>query len=760
MKNKKAAYLLFFFLLGAGSTIAQSVIFREFLVIFYGNELVVGFVLFFWLFSITAGALLFSPLSKKIKNPDRLFINLVFIFSLLPYILIPFIRESRNFTATPFGQFVPFSGMIWVSLAAIFPAGFLIGFTFPLGCRVLNNQSAVTKIYIAESIGSLAGGVVFSFIFVRLFPVVLIAAFLNLGFVLCLMVFNMVNRSRLRKRGVFAFFIAVIITVLLFAFSGRVDLYSKQARWKSLAENLPLLASADSPYQNISLTKQMDLYSIYFNGVYGFSFPDEYDEPVFANLVMTQHPKPENVLVIGDTTPGFIRECLKHKPESIDVVYLDPELYKIIYPVLSEEDKKIFSGKNVKFIVSDGRTYVKNCGKKYDLIFINLPDPSTAQLNRYYTLEFFRELSAIASKGGVMGLKITSSENYAGSIMLDYNRVILNTIRQVFPEIAVSSGERVFIFASAQKKQVTDDFRVLFDRYNKRHIEESAFSPYIFETIYEPDRVKQNEKNLRDVNDSRLNTDLFPTAYLYNLKLWDKYSGSKLEKVFGFSGSLRAINIFFGIMIILIPSALLVFLKKQNGSPRSFCPLYSTFTTGFCAMGLSVLLIYAYQNIYGYLFERIGFLFALFMLGLGAGGFIVHFLGERNKAGTKSFVFIQFLIALLCLSLPVLISFLGGLDEKYSFLFFMLVIVSGILTGQIFPLSAILLQKKGITTEKSASLVDGADHLGGCLAALLVGTFLTPFMGIPEVARLLGFIEISALVLWGIQILVVRFRHK
>ena len=41
---------------------------------------------------------------------------------------------------------------------------------------------------------------------------------------------------------------------------------------------------------------------------------------------------------------------------------------------------------------------------KYDVVIIDLPDPSTAQINRFYTIEFFNELKKILNKGWVVSI--------------------------------------------------------------------------------------------------------------------------------------------------------------------------------------------------------------------------------------------------------------------------------------------------------------------------------------------------------------------
>ena len=51
-------------------------------------------------------------------------------------------------------------------------------------------------------------------------------------------------------------------------------------------------------------------------------------------------------------------------------------------------------------------------------MFIHQPDAWTAQLNRYYTREFFLDLKKILAPGGVVALRLASAENYASEIVI------------------------------------------------------------------------------------------------------------------------------------------------------------------------------------------------------------------------------------------------------------------------------------------------------------------------------------------------------
>src|SRR5208283_5974770 len=112
----------------------------------------------------------------------------------------------------------------------------------------------------------------------------------------------------------------------------------------------------------------------------------------------------------------------------------------------------------------DGRRFLKTTADSFDVIIVNLPDPHTAQLNRFYTEEFYREAAAKLRPGGIVSFQVTSSENYISQELADFLRCLLRTLRQVFPEVIAIPGETVHFFAATRRGTLTIDAQVLLRR--------------------------------------------------------------------------------------------------------------------------------------------------------------------------------------------------------------------------------------------------------------------------------------------------------
>ena len=80
----------------------------------------------------------------------------------------------------------------------------------------------------------------------------------------------------------------------------------------------------------------------------------------------------------------MMAELEKYRPASVDYVELDPQVADVQFRF--GLIKKI-PGLNV--IHQDGRAYLSDSNKIYDAIIVNLSEPDTFQINRFFTDRFF-----------------------------------------------------------------------------------------------------------------------------------------------------------------------------------------------------------------------------------------------------------------------------------------------------------------------------------------------------------------------------------
>ena len=195
-----------FFAFGLIAVTAQTLMLRQMLVIFGGNELSVGLILAEWLLGSTLGSYAASVILPK-KAPDFKALAVV-IFLLLGVslaILYPALSNIRSVLALLPGQSVGLGGLIIASFAVIFPLSFLSGCQFGFGARwagSFGKPSFSWKIYFWESSGFMSGGVLFTFVLIKMFGTVQI---ILLSACLCFLFAGLFYFRRKRARIIYFF---------------------------------------------------------------------------------------------------------------------------------------------------------------------------------------------------------------------------------------------------------------------------------------------------------------------------------------------------------------------------------------------------------------------------------------------------------------------------------------------------------------------------------------------------------------------------
>ena len=229
-RENRARFLILFSMVFVGcyATIAQVLIIREFLVVFFGSELCIGIILGTWLFGVASGAATGGRIASRFKNHLSAFIViLVLMCAILPLEIVS-IRVLRIILNVPAGQYIPMLSLLFSALCIITPFSFAIGFIFPTGCNVIrgftsDSAADIGFVYILESIGSLIGGLLFTFVLIARFQPFAITLILN-----CIMFLNIFlmlqfsDRKLSKKRKSFACLIIFFITFVLLV-SGAVN---------------------------------------------------------------------------------------------------------------------------------------------------------------------------------------------------------------------------------------------------------------------------------------------------------------------------------------------------------------------------------------------------------------------------------------------------------------------------------------------------------------------------------------------------------
>ncbi len=756
-------------LIGAHATIAQVLLVRELLVVFYGNELCLGVIFGAWLLGVAVGAGVGAKLMKGIRDRLVLFLFLLLALCLLLPMQVSIIRLLRYLIDVPYGQQISIVSLLWSSPLIIMPFSFVIGFIFPFSVSVLKGftrggATDIGAVYILESIGSLIGGAVFTFVLAPMstsYEIMAILTSIVLANLLILTLFIGKISHRKALLGTSISLLVVVLWLMLSAGVDRLESFFVEKRWESFNPNIELIESVDSRYQNIVVGKEHDQYSVYSNGQYVFAFPNLYEYGPLAHLILSEHPAPGRVLLIGGGIGGLVSEMLKYPLEGLHYVELDPKLLEVTEGYLSEDDKTALADERVEIFPVDGRYFVKKSrGKyKYDVIFINVPDPSTAALNRFYTLEFFQEAKDLLEPDGVLVVSISSSVVYLGEVVGSYTGSIYKTLQRVFPYVIVTPGQTNYYFASSEPDIVTTDLETLVSRYKGRNIETTAFSQYHFLPYLEPQRVRFIQEHLKSRRDLRINTDSKPVTYFYNLLLWDQFAGGQLQGLLRSLGRLKLWYFLAAIGLFLVIRLGLTNLAFRNtAKEKRFNSLFAIATTGFAGIALEIILIFAFQNIYGYVYEMIGLIVALFMMGLAVGGYICNaVILKRQRDWLRVLMYIVGGVVVYSLAVIPLIKWFPFLHAGSATFFMILIVIPGIITGLEFPLASRIYLEEEADSGPTAGMIDSADHVGAFLGAILTGIVLVPILGVTGACIIIAALNVASLIL--LSALVVKMRR-
>ncbi|MDD5408748.1 MAG: fused MFS/spermidine synthase [Candidatus Omnitrophica bacterium] len=744
------------FLIGFTAMSAQIVIMREFLIVFYGNELSIGFILGSWLMWGALGSWFLARFADRAKSKLDLFSISQLVLSCLLILSILAVRSVKFYFRLAPGEIAGFMPMIISSFIILAPICMLMGFMFSLGCRIYQTKSAemannIGMAYAWESVGALLGGTLLSFVFIRLLDsitIVVILGLLNIFAALCLQWKLKTRKTSVLLAGVLIF---ILIADCVLWFSGRwssLDEYSRKRQW----QGYDILEDRNSIYGNIMVTKMDNQYSFFDNGLHLYSVPDKLACEQAVHFALLEHNDPRDLLLVGGGVGGLIGEMLKYPIRSVDYLELDPVIVEMAEKYLPARDYEPLKNAKVSIYNLDGRFFIKTTQRKYDCVITHLGDPYTALINRFYTVEFFKEVKNILNEGGILSFALSSSESYISPELAEYLSSVYFGLKEVFRDVLVIPGDTAYFLASDKAGTLTRNYNILMDRARKRNLNLKYVREYYLFSELSPQLMAYTEGVLLQGRQVRLNHDFRPSTYYYNMTFWAKRLGGpvfeKMLETFSFGRALIAVS---GICVLIILTGLFGIRKSKNFYKQG--SLMALMCAGFSSMAIQIIILLTFQIIYGYVFYKIGILLTVFMAGLAAGSFWMTTLMKRLKKPLNILIGLNSLFSILSLTLPAFFSWLSTSGKEIVFqagasiIFPSLSVIAGLLAGAQFPIvNKIYLGQKQEEAGQIAGLTYGIDLLGSCLGALLSGIFLIPVLGISWSCFIVAAINFSALI--------------
>lgn len=765
--KKKLIYAVI--LMGFSGLVAEIVLLRELMVAFHGNELSIGVILANWLLLESAGAYF---LGRKISQANRklgLFILVTVLFSLFFIAAIYAIRIFKDFLSVVPGEGLGIMPMFYISFLILLPVSLLHGALFTLGCKLYylyssgkksldphdkNSVFSIARVYIYETAGTILGGLVLTYLFIPYLHSIKISLVLaSFNFAICVFLlkpFWKPGLSLLTRVASFLMIGLFVVSMYLVLGSGanQIHHFSVKQQWK----NQQLVHYQNSNYGNIVVIEREHEYTFFSDGLPVLTSPNPdlvYIEE-FVHFPLLSHKNPNDVLILSGGAGGVINEILKHDVSKIDYAEVDPVLLEVIKQYHTPLTKKEFQDPRVNIKKIDGRFFIRRTDHKYDIIFSGFSDPSTLQSNRFFTHEFYSLVKNKLTEDGIFVVGLPGSLTYMSQELADLNSMVLTTLRDVFSHVRVIPGDGKNLYLATRSQKVSDiGTEEMAERLGIRKLDLNLITPGYIDYRLDQRWVDWYSDNI-EISKDKVNYDFKPLGVFYSLVFWNEKFSPSFNKVFKLGEKLN-LYMLAGVFAVFFLLFLFISFRKKN----SIKPVLSLciFSTGFAGMLFDLILIFAFQVIFGYIFYWLGLLITAFMAGVLVGGLWMSAYLKKFENAISAIIRLEIVVIVFALLLPFVFLKAESLmvhawfDYLLRIIFLILSFISGVLVGAEFPLANKEYLRVTPNLGGTAGALYSSDLLGGWLGGIFGGVIFLPILGLLETSMVIIMFKLVSLVL-------------
>ena len=733
------------FLKGFSSVIIQTLLLRELLVIFQGNELTFGLILCVWLISGALGSWAAGFIFQKAHSLRRPFVFFQFLLSLwLPFALY-LIRASHMITGSSITDVFSLGGIMVLTSSVLGILAFSDGALFTVGFQFLGSlhpkeNSPIAKIYLLESLGVIAGGILFTLYFVGRFNSFQIALFISVSNT-CAGLFLL---SKDKNLSIIIFAFLVFLTMLfLLKISDQLQQKTLLLQWKGRN----IIVDENSPYANIAVSQEGSQYTILYDGLPLMSLPspETYFTEDFIHIPLLTKPDAKYILMIGNAAGGLLREVLKYPVKKVVYVEIDPVLIKTLLALKDATIQQELKNPRVHIVRTDARNFIKTSPEKFDAVFVNTALPTSLVINRYYTQTFFQDVNNVLAENGIAVFKTWGSLSALSKELKILNASYLKTLASIFAYYEVIPGDGFNLFIASKQKQNFDP------GFMARNYERLNLKTYLINPEYLSLRLQRSYRDWFYANiknqmpNAIINEDLKPTGLYEGLSLYYAQYSKKIARGFEKIKGVKPLNAFFSLLCFLLLWGFWVKKKKRTEMALRF----TIFSTGLFAMSAQIISLFLFQSLFGCLFQWLALLTASFMAGASAGAYgaikELKTLSNLKRISQAECIFPSAAVLLIFANSFIFNKLLP--PEALPWFFSLISICAGFLVGLEIPVVYAIIQKTIIPCAKESSSIAGQlyglDLLGACLGAIGIPLVFLPSCGIGITLGLLGLLKIG-----------------
>lgn len=678
--HHKNQYLVDAFALGLLSVSLQVLLIRQFTKVFQGNEFLITWIICIWMILSGIGAFI-GNCSGNEKNIN-LVIRKALWFMFFSATLFIYISGEIKQTFFPSGVLIAPHYIILMVTLMMFPTAILSGLIYAM--LTGRAKGKYPTIYALEALGSLLGGLLLSLVIIWFLNTYLAA--IAIGFIA-----GITLAYPFKKPAKFTIPLALMVAgigIKIF----NVDIYAESI----LLNGQKVLLVSDSPYGSLTVTGSEEQVNFFGNGsmLFGTENPIYCEESI--HYIMAQRALQGSVLLISGGYAGLIDELAKYSQVKVDYVEPNPHLLNICKKICKQPIPK-----NINVTSGDIRGFLRRSKKYYDVAIVAIGEPTSLEQNRYFTLDFLKLLKQHLTPSGIVSFNLHGVGNYPSPYKIKAYSSITATVKEVFKNVEVITGERDYLLASDSTLRI-DLARLL----SERHIGKANLyvrPEYINDEFIAQRNLYFHEKIALSQN---LNTDNHPWPILHCTLGYLSMFGNRMWLL-----------LIIGIFGLLIPVA---FVK---GGIRSM------YVVGFAGSSIQTLYLLTLQVGAGILYGALGAMIALFMGGL-AGGAILHGKPVNIKSIHAK--------ALLIISYLLLVIIWIGLMRAATVVLLIALQCLGTLMASLAIGYLYVHFTNTATANSEPARTYAADLLGSAAGIVVVTLLLIPSIGVISTASILA----------------------
>ncbi len=707
---------------GVQALLAQSLLIREELLLYGGNEIALGAFLGLWLLGIVAGALATRRFETRAA---RLVVPLLLVQGALPLVAVVLARTARDLSGIPAYEPFPLTLLLLWSVPVAVPVSLTTGALVPaLAARAREVGGSVTGIYIAEAFGSLLGGAgATAALFAGVDPATLVLGCMAVG---------IAGSAGLigRQRRLAAIAATVVVLTAAVYLGPRLGHVLRTRHLRTVLPGAALLDYSETPAASLMLARLNRQSIILVDGRIVAAFPDAPRVERAAGVMAAFTGAPRRLLVIGG--------------EAVDIVpgLLELEALEEIVWLVADPGLRDFALRHVPALATDERLEVmvgdpiRHAGKlaehgPFDAIWLMVDTPLRRSDDRFLARETLETIAGLLAEDGFLAVPVRSAENYVGPRLRLAVGTVVKGLAETLARVRLVPGDDGLLLARRSDLPIDLDSAKLAANYlhmspSSRRLQREGFA-----SLLEEDRVAQADSLVASLlADERVSpSDLDRPLALFNnlLVRAEQESGdlARLLEALRWTGG----ALWVPLLVLAIFALGNVLVRRDESDTKGAAALTLLAAGGAIGMGLDLLLLHLYQGRFGTLYLEVGWLFGLWMGGLAVGGFL-----GRRACQTSKPTLVGLLALAILAAVAAVIATAGSAALPSRAAGAAAFAIAGILSGALVPVAEALLAAAGILGARAGRGIEAADHLGGAACALTLGVLGIPILGLAHAA--------------------------